>query len=71
MKATQYLERVLCELSSGEQIKTTSYNGAFLTAALAIIQELESPMKEEALVQLAVLERGFREKQGFCGRRAA
>jgi hypothetical protein len=71
MNAAQYLARVLSDLSSEEQIQKTSYNGAFLTAALAIIEEVESPMKEQALVQLAVLERGFRRKQALCGRRAA
>jgi hypothetical protein len=30
--------------------------GAFLAAALEIVREIESPMKEETLVRLAVLE---------------
>ena len=71
MNAAEYVSRVLSQLSSDEQIEKTSYNGAFLTAALAIIEEVESPMKEQALVQLAVLERDSRYKQAMCGRRAA
>jgi hypothetical protein len=71
MKAAEYITRVMSELVSEEHIEKTSYDGAFLSAALAIIQEVESPMKEEALVQLALLERGFRHKQIVCGRQVA
>lgn len=71
MKAAEYISRVVAELASDAHIEKTSYDGAFLTAALDIIREVDSPMKEDALVQLAVLERGFRNRQSLCGRQAA
>jgi hypothetical protein len=57
-KGSDYISRVLSNLTSGEQLHNTSYKGAFLAAALAIIKDVESPMKESALVSLAALEIG-------------
>lgn len=67
----EYIAAVLERLSSDEQKAQTSYTGAFLTAALSVIEEVESPLKEEALVRLAVLELKSRSKDLLCGRRAA
>lgn len=55
MKGSEYIARVV------EDIKATKYDrqnvsqGAFLRAALSIIKEVESPMKEQAFVKLATL----------------
>jgi hypothetical protein len=71
MKANEYVKKLLEDLVSTEQLSTTSYNGAFLTAALSIIREVESPMKEDALVRLAVLEQQVKRKEYLCGRKVA
>ena len=71
MKGSDYIKAVFEHLSSDEQIAKASLNGAFLTAALTVIQEVESPLKEETLVKLAALEVGNRRKKSLCGRRAA
>lgn len=70
-RGQEYIEAVLERLSSDEHKAQTSYTGAFLTAALSVIEEVESPLKEEALVRLAVLELNNRNKELLCGRRAA
>ena len=71
MTGEEYVQRVLEELVSEKELSTTSYNGAFLTAALSIIREVESPIKEDALVRLAVLERQVSRKEHLCGRKVA
>jgi hypothetical protein len=71
MKAAEYISRVIAELASDAHMEKTSYDGAFLTAALDIIREVESPMKEDALVQLAIIEKSFRARQALCGRQVA
>lgn len=70
-RGQEYIATVLERLSSDEQRAKTSYAGAFLTAALAVIEEIESPLKEEALVRLAVLEIKNKDKELVSGRRAA
>lgn len=72
-RGREYIATVLERLSSDEHVAQTSYTGAFLTAALAVIEEVGSPLKEEALVRLAVLElkNRNRNKELLCGRRAA
>lgn|GEM_PF-2432771 len=55
-KGSDYISRVLSNITSDEQIFNTSYKGAFLSAALAIIKDVDSPIKERALVSLAALE---------------
>jgi hypothetical protein len=55
MRGSEYIARV------SEDIKATNYDGqnvsqgAFLGAALSIIEAVESPMKEHAFVKLATL----------------
>jgi len=56
MKSREYIEKIVDELTSQECMSSTSLRGAFLGAALEIIREVGSPLKEEALVTLATLE---------------
>lgn len=56
MNAKEYVEKIMCELTSTRRRNATAMQGAFLGAALEIIREVESPLKEEALVTLATLE---------------
>ena len=55
-KGSEYISRVLGNITAEDQIHHTSYKGAFLAAALAIIKDVDSPKKERALVSLASLE---------------
>jgi hypothetical protein len=56
MKAKEYVEEIIADLTSAKRKNATAMRGAFLGAALQIIREVESPLKEEALVTLATLE---------------
>ncbi len=56
MRARDYVRGVFEEVIQEFQPSRESQRGAFLSAALDVIQELESPLKEETLVRLAVLE---------------
>lgn len=71
MKGSEYIARVITQLTSEEGSAQASYNGAFLTAALSVIREVESPLKEETLVKLAVMELRRGRDNLLCGRRAA
>jgi hypothetical protein len=56
MQAREYIRSVYKEIMR-EQPHSQAYpQGAFLAAALEIIQEVRSPVKEETLVRLAMLE---------------
>jgi hypothetical protein len=54
-KGSEYITRVLQQVISEDRSNQTCRQGAFLTAALSIISEVESPLKEQALVSLASL----------------
>jgi hypothetical protein len=56
MNAKEYVENIMRELTSTKRRSATDTRAAFLGAALEIIREVESPLKEEALVTLATLE---------------
>jgi hypothetical protein len=56
MKAREYVEKIMVELTSAKRKDATAMRGAFLGAALQIIREVESPLKQQALVTLATLE---------------
>jgi hypothetical protein len=56
MKAKEYVEEVIADLISEKKKGATAMRAAFLGAALEIIQHVESPLKEQALVTLATLE---------------
>jgi len=56
MNAREYVEKIVAELMSRERRGGTASRGEFLGAALQIIRDVDSPLKEEALVTLATLE---------------
>lgn len=56
MNAREYVEKVIDEITSRERRGSAASRGAFLGAALQIIRDVDSPLKEEALVTLATLE---------------
>lgn len=54
-KGSEYITRVIEQVISEERAGQSLHQGAFLAAALSIISEVESPLKERALVSLASL----------------
>lgn len=56
MRGVDYVRGVFGDVIQEIQRGHGSHQGAFLTAALEVIRELESPQKEATLVRLAVLE---------------
>lgn len=67
--ARDYIRSVYSELMKNQPPGSGYPQGAFLAAALEIMHELESPMKEETLVRLAVLELA-NERTTVCGLKA-
>jgi len=56
MRGREYIRSVYRDITR-KQLHESGYpQGAFLAAALEILHQLESPLKEETLVRLAVLE---------------
>lgn len=56
MRGVDYVRGVFEEVAHEGSGRRAYRQGAFLAAALEVIRELESPLKEETLVRLAVLE---------------
>jgi hypothetical protein len=56
MRAREYIRHVYEDLMTGRHKEREYPRGAFLEAAVQVVRELESPLKEETLVRLAVLE---------------
>ena len=56
MQAREYIRSVYQQIMREQSYRQGSPQGAFLAAALEIIQEVRSPVKEETLVRLVVLE---------------
>jgi len=56
MRGVDYMRSIFQEISEEHSRGVSSARGAFLAAALVVVQELESPLKEETLVRLAVME---------------
>lgn len=56
MRARDYIRSVYKDLMRQQTQGCGESQGAFLAAALEVVREIESPMKEETLVRLAVLE---------------
>jgi hypothetical protein len=67
MNGREYITRVYEQLVSPDRIEASVQRGAFLRAALSVVRELDSPLKEQTLVNLAVLE--LRHKQRSIGAR--
>lgn len=56
-ESKDYITGVLNQINAGVGNDSLVLEGAFLAAALAIIDQVESPMREEAFVRLATLAR--------------
>lgn len=56
MQAREYIRSVYKEIMRDQPHRQGYPQGAFLAAAVEIIQEVRSPVKEETLVRLVVLE---------------
>jgi hypothetical protein len=56
MRGSEYIRSVFGEVIQEGSDRSVYPRGAFLAAALDILRELESPLKEETLVRLVVLE---------------
>lgn len=69
MRGSEYIRRVFGDIIQERSDVRAHPQGAFLAAAIEIMRELESPLKEETLVRLAVLELDDR-KKGAPRRRA-
>jgi hypothetical protein len=55
MKARDYIQTIVKQLEQGDALDCGARRAAFISAALAIMEVVESPRKEEALVSLASL----------------
>lgn len=55
MTGSEYILRVIDDIKATKQDRPNTSQGAFLRAALSILAEVDSPMKEQAFVQLATL----------------
>ena len=56
MQAREYIRSVYKDLMGPQSERREYPQGAFLAAAIEVVRELESPLKEETLVRLAVIE---------------
>jgi hypothetical protein len=71
MKAQEYIARVYEQLASGDGTQKGTSSAVVLHAALSVIQEVESPLKEETLVKLALLEIRNQQHYSVIRKRAA
>jgi hypothetical protein len=55
MTSKEYINSVVRQLSSVEHAEQSAYDGAFLRAMLAVVKDVGSPLKEQAVVKLALL----------------
>jgi hypothetical protein len=70
-KGSEYIARVIEQLASEDHQAQARYQGAFLEAALSIVNVIESPLRERALVSLAALAIRQRSQEAPRTRRAA
>ena len=56
MQAREYIRSVYKDLMREQRQGLGNLQGAFLAAAIEVVHGIESPLKEETLVRLAVLE---------------
>jgi hypothetical protein len=71
MKGRDYITHVYEQLVAPESIEASALRGAFLRAALSVIGEVKSPIKEETLVSLAILELDHTKPMRASRKRAA
>ena len=55
MRARDYIDTIVEQLEQGNGPDCSAARAAFISAALAIIEVVESPRREQALVSLASL----------------
>jgi hypothetical protein len=55
MNSKDYISAVYQQLSALEYAEHTALDGAFLHAMLAVVKDVESPLKEQTVVSLALL----------------
>jgi hypothetical protein len=70
-KGSEYITRVIKQVVAEERSAQSFHQGAFLAAALSIISEVESPLKDRALVSLASLATRTSKNDAIRRRRAA
>jgi hypothetical protein len=70
MKGSEYICKVYEQLLAPDSVDQAHYAGAFLHAALAVIEVVDSPLKEQTLVDLALIELSSRRK-GYAARKRA
>jgi hypothetical protein len=60
MNSREYIQHVFSEIISAENFGLSDYEDAFIRAALEVAREVESPLKEEALVRLVMMQQQSR-----------
>lgn len=60
MNSREYIQHVFSEIMSAENFGLSDYEDAFIRAALEVAREVESPLKEEALVRLVMMQQQSR-----------
>jgi hypothetical protein len=58
MKGQQYIREVFKEALSSTRAEPHLLDGSFLMAALELLKEVDSPLREEAFAKLALHESG-------------
>jgi hypothetical protein len=71
MKGREYIRKVFREMCHAQARGMSTEGDRYADAALEVIQELESPTKEEVLVQLVALELKQRRRRDHRVRRCA
>lgn len=67
MNSREYIRKIFLEIVSAPNYGLSEYEDAFVRAALEVSREVESPLKEEAIVRLVLMQRrqargGYRER---------
>jgi hypothetical protein len=71
MRGREYIRKVFREMCYAQESGASIEGDRYADAALEVIQELESPTKEEVLVQLVALELKQRRRRDSRVRRCA
>lgn len=67
MNSREYIQKIFLEIVSAPNYGLSEYEDAFVRAALEVSREVESPLKEEAIVRMVLMQRrqsrgGYRER---------
>jgi hypothetical protein len=71
MTPKKYVSSVVTQLSSVQHAEESACNGAFLCAMLAVVKDVESPLKEQTIVKLALLGRNHSQMAGSARKKIA